>query len=127
MGSLMPHTKNKSRSTTQFKPNQFVNINIEEGVRQVIKAASFDIDKFDESLNALFMDGYKLSLRYDEKNDCFAAWLIGAPGGENEGYTLAGRGSTPSKAVKQVLYIHIVMLEKVWVEGGDMVRGQIDD
>jgi hypothetical protein len=123
----MTHSTKRKASPPPFKPNQFVNVTITAIEQAAIKAANFDLPTMDESLNALFSDGYKLSLRYDERNDCFCAWLIGAVGSANVGLTLTGRGSTVSKSIKQLLYIHHVMLEKDWLEGGDIQRGVLDD
>ena len=68
----------------------------------------------DDLLLKLAQGGYRIAVRFDEKNDAYASWFN--PVGEehpNAGLTLSGRGSTPLKAVKQALYIH-ALFEGDW-------------
>src|SRR5690242_14257100 len=124
----MPHTNKKpSRVPPPFKPAEFVNIQLSKEQQAEIRANAWSLDAFDNALNNLLGAGYKVTFRYDERNDCFAAWLVAPNGSENEGYILAGRGSTPHKAIKQACYIHFAILEGVW--GADMGRekNELDD
>lgn len=123
----MPHSNRPKAPVPGFKPATFVNIDLDDDVAQKLKSAPWGLTELDATLNKLLADRYKLTVRYDERNDCFAAWIVSPDAGANRGYILAGRGSTPSKAVKQVCYIHFVLLEGDWVEGGAMPRKPLDD
>jgi len=58
---------------------------------------------------------YDLKVRYDVRNDCFAASLYcGVSGHRHAGYALAARASDPFAAMRRVLYLHTVVLEGEW-------------
>lgn len=64
-------------------------------------------DEIDDALLKLCEEGYRVTLRYDDRSEAFACWVN--PTGEdhpNNGLTLSGRGSSPLRALKQALYIH---------------------
>lgn len=96
--------------------NAFVRVTLEETHRADIRRNPLSVEAIDDALAKLFDDGYKLSSRYDEYSQCVTAWLIAPEDtGANAGRILAGRGSTYSKALRQLLYIHFVMAEdQVW-------------
>lgn len=124
----MPHTNKRPPAVPPpFKPAEFVNVQLDQAQRDSIKANVWTIDSLDNALNDLLADGYKITLRYDERNDCFAAWLIAPTKSENSGYILSGRGSTPHKALKQAAYIHYAVLEKMWGADHGQDRSLIDD
>lgn len=107
---------------------RFVNIELDKRQQQEVKAQPWSLDAFENAMLNAFEAGYKLSIRRDERNKCYAAWLIPPEQGhENSGYILAGRGSTPSKAVKQLIYIHDAVLEGVWGVDQGYDRSLIDD
>lgn len=110
-----------------FKPAQFVNINLEQGQKDELKASEWTNLEFDSAMNALLSDGYSLKLKYDTRNDCFSAWLLAAPNSKNDGWILSGRGSTPSKAIKQACYIHFKVLETEWAADQGQRYETIDD
>lgn len=125
----MPHTNRKPPPPhpSTFSQMTFVNLTLSADDVANIKAANWGEGEFDLALHRLCMDGYKMTLRYDERNDCFAAWLIAPDKSANKGLILAGRGSTPHKAVKQLCFIHYKLLEGDWTEGGDRPTNAIDD
>lgn len=110
-----------------FKPAQFVNVNLEDKQREELKAIQWTHEQFDSAFNALCNDGYSLKLRYDARNDCFSAWLLAPDGHKNSGRILSGRGSTPMKAVKQLVFIHFKILEGEWGVDQGQVGTPIDD
>lgn len=110
-----------------FKPAEFVNISLEPKQRDELKASIWGVDEFESAFAALCVDGYSLKLRYDERNDCFSAWLLPRDGSKNSGWILSGRGSTAMRAVKQVCYIHFKLLEGDWTEGQARNNEPLDD
>jgi hypothetical protein len=127
---LLPMPRNKKSSpagNASFESAQFVNINLTKDVLQTIKSQSFTLEALEAGAAELMGDGYKLSLRFDVRNDCYAAWLIAPNSGVNKGYILSGRGSTPVKAFKQLFYIHFVLLERNWVDDQGQRFDVLDD
>jgi hypothetical protein len=110
-----------------FKPSQFVNVTLESAQRDTLKAANFGADEFESAFAALCADGYSLKLRYDDRNDCFSAWLLPAAHSKHDGMILSGRGSTPMKAIKQLCFIHFKMLEGDWGANQGISHDPIDD
>lgn len=128
----MPHTGKAKRpvpgqTTPGFKPAQFVNVNLTRDQLETLKATDWTIDKCDSLIHALLFDGFKLTLRYDQRNSCFAAWLVPPDGHKWAGSILSGRGSTPNKAIKQLMYIHHVVLESRWDTIQDQSALELDD
>lgn len=126
----MVHSTRKPKPVpgkAEFTPAQFVNVNLEPAQRDALKAADWGIDQFESAFAALCADGYSLKLRYDERNDCFSAWLLPAPHSKHDGMILSGRGSTPMKAIKQLCYIHFKVLEGDWGANQGVNREPIDD
>ena len=85
--------------------NPFVQYELSTEQQVACKAASISMDDMSSYLQRYMEAGYKLSVRYDERTEAIAAWLI-APdeGDQNAGLILSGRGSSAMKAVKQLLW-----------------------
>ena len=124
----MPHTNRKSNvPPPPFKAAEFVNVTLGDAERAAIKAVEYLTEAFDTSLSTLIGDGYKVSLRFDERNDSYACWLIAPDRSQNKGLILSGRGSTALKAIRQALYIHYTILSGVWTGHEVQQRDVIDD
>ncbi len=123
----MPHTNRKPKAPPAFAPAKFVNITLSKEQLSAVKAESWDMSMTDNVLNKLLSDGYKVTMRYDDRNDCFACWLIPSAGSENAGYILAGRGSTPSKAIKQLAFLHFKVFDEVWGSEDQSHVSELDD
>lgn len=117
-----------SRPATRFNGNQFINYELNKAQTAELKAQPNDANKLFASLEGLINDGYKLTVKYDERNECFASFLF-APddGGANSGFILTGRGSSCVKAVKQLLYKHFVCLPNGWSEFAERPTGMVID
>lgn len=128
----MPHTnKNGAKTPGQlspgFKPSNFININLTGEQIAENKAWRLSIEEMDNLMHALCFDGFKFTMRFDKFNDCFACWLVPPDGHRWSGRILAGRGSTPTKALKQLLYVHYKALETDWDTVQDQVALVLDD
>lgn len=127
----MPHTnRNKltpGKTSSGFKPAQFVNINLAPDQIATIKASGWDTHRLDTSLDALLSDGFKCTVRFDNRNQCYAAWLVPPDGHKWAGLILSGRGSTPTKAMKQLLFIHYIVLDRNWDTVQEQSYTEIDD
>lgn len=127
----MPHSNRRSQAkgsvSPGFKPANFININLTKEQVAIVKATPWDIDKFDVSCEGLMHDGFKLTVRYDQRNDCYSAWLVPSDDHKFAGNILSGRGSTPMKAIKQLMYIHFNALERNWDIEQNQSQLEIDD
>jgi|WetSurMetagenome_2_1015567.scaffolds.fasta_scaffold195024_2 hypothetical protein len=65
------------------------------------------------AVGAAVADGYKLSVSYDQRNNCFQAALTGMLGAaENVGFTMVGRAGTPDKAIAVVMFKHFELAQQ---------------
>jgi hypothetical protein len=75
-------------------------------------------DLFDGLLKFL-EEGYSVKFRYDDHNQCHQASATGvALDHDYCGWHLVGRGSSPEKALKQLLYLHYHVWKRNWPLGG---------
>lgn len=123
----MPHTNRKSRVPPPYKPASFLNIPLTDEDKAAIKATPIHVEGLDTSLESMLRDGYKISLKLDTYNDCYACYVLSPekPGQDNQ--ILTGRGTTPLKAVRQALYIHRIILAGDWPAVRDIQMPVIDD
>lgn len=69
----------------------------------------------DGLLKQLVDGGHTISLKPDGQNGGYAAYCVPTPTNKaHEGMALAGRGSTPIKALRQLCYKQFVLLKGIW-------------
>lgn len=114
---------------TSFEPAEFINVPLSAEQKAELRAWLPDFGEIDDALLKTCESGYKITLRFDDRNECFACWLSPVdPGNANTGLILSGRGSTPLKAVKQALYIHNRLFEGDWAGNyKDYREAELDD
>jgi len=123
-------TKRKAKAGTgMFRKAEFINLELTEDQRKQLKSQPLDLEDADDALLKLNEAGYGLKLKWDEYSEAFAAFLqTDDEESENYGFILTGRGSTPLKALKQLLYKHFVMTEGEWWRFAKKpTRDEIDD
>jgi len=125
-GDLGPEA-NPNKMLTERK-TQFVRGELDRVQAAECKSWVGDGDDLLGYLDTVVMSGYKLSIRWDGYSESYAAWLI-APDKDstNAGLILPGRGSTPSKSVRQVLFKHIMMFDGVWPKQDSKQDFDLDD
>lgn len=100
--------KSSSKSSKpSFSQSEFINFPLSVEQKKEIKAWLLSFDDLDDLVLKLCEENYRVTLRWDDRSEAFAAWIN--PIGDdhkNNGLTLSGRGSTPLKALRQALYIH---------------------
>lgn len=94
----------------------FVNYELNTEERARCKEWIEDANGLDLYALAACNDGYRFSLKYDERSRAFACFMSATTGAsaDNSGLMLTGRGSTPFKALRQCLYKHLVVFDKQW-------------
>jgi len=116
MSSKVSSNAATNKSTRKpFVQSEFVDYDLSAEDKALCKAQILDVEQFDALLVRLIEGGYKLSVKWDTYTKCNASFLISDdPLNENFGLILTGRGSTPLKAIKQVLYKHFQCLGGDW-------------
>lgn len=102
---------------------EFVNYSLSSEQKKFLKAQQIDYEN--ELLRVIERD-MKVTLSYDNFNECFACFLVPVGENPNKGLILSGRGSTPLKAFKQALYIDS-LFEGVWAAARPPRREELDD
>lgn len=115
--------------TERFNNSKFVQRELSREEAATLKSHPDDEAAALDTLAALLDKGYKLSMRRDERTNAYACWLIGGPGdAPNPDCILPGRGSTPYKALKQVLFKHFEILDEMWSQALERTSlEEIDD
>jgi hypothetical protein len=111
-------TRSKAKSPApSFGNAKFINYSLSNEQKAEIKSTEWTLDDFDNALTRLSEAMYKITFAYDDYAECYSAHLV-PKGSEhvNAGYILAGRGSTPHKALKQAVYMHYFIFEENWSE-----------
>lgn len=103
----------------------WVNYTLSADQKADLKSQTFD---FDNALLRLTEEGMKVTIAYDDFNECYSCYLIPkSPDHANAGCILSGRGSTPIKAVKQAAYIHWNIFDGDWSDARQSRREELDD
>lgn len=106
---------NKKKSSNKTYDVSFVNYTMTKEDKARCKVWLLTLDDMDSAAIKLAEEGYKFSLKWDAYSEAFAAFLSTTEEKTgNVGYLLAGRGSTPLKALKQAMFIHWVVFEGNW-------------
>lgn len=99
----------------RFNDITFVNWSLNAEQKAACKGWNLSMEDFDSCYAKLIEEGYKVTVSYDNFRGCYTASIVPTKDGRyNQGYILTGKGSTPMKAVKQVLYIHFHVMNGEW-------------
>lgn len=91
-------------------------LNVELSVEQTAEFKAFrkEVDAINSVLTEMLEDGYKLTCRYDDYNECYACFAFAPDEHDNAGYILTGRGGSGLSAVAELLYKHSEVLGRNW-------------
>jgi len=109
--------KKPKSNDSGFVPAKFVNYALSKEQKDELKNTALTLEYADDILTKFAEANYKITFSYDDFGDCYAAHVV--PKGsehKNAGYILAGRGSTPLKALKQAAYMHWQIFDEDWSE-----------
>lgn len=98
-----------------FEQFTFLNVELSKEQKDKLKALPFWNDEWDKQLGTVTQAGFQISMKVDSFNHCFAVYMqIRLRSHPCYGFILSGRGSTQTKALRQLLYKHFVVLEENW-------------
>lgn len=108
-----------SERSKEFRPYtsafKFVPDRLTVGIKDAIKAWEVTAEELDKALLTLFDQGYKVTGKYDEYSRAYAWFLMHTSlEHENSLMILTGRGSTPFKALRQLIFIHYKVWNETW-------------
>ena len=128
MATRKPVAK-KGYGKSSWTKSEFIDPGLDADQKALLKAAKFDAQTADDSLSRVMDQDYKITVKWDDKGNAYAAWLIPLTDDhENAGSILAGRGSSPLKAIKQVLYKHHTFFGAGFWGGGGLAKSEeLDD
>lgn len=122
--------KEARKGAQSAKPNPFVQLEPDTAQLAEIKAWEPDMHDMDSSMLRYIEAGYKLSFKWDTWSESHAAWLIAPEESDdgNAGMILSGRGSTPFKALRQIMWKLAFIKGRAWREWADnSMKTAIDD
>jgi len=93
---------------------EFINLELDADQRSEFKAFRVDVESINDALSEMVEDGYKITVRYDDRNECHAAFAFAPDGHDNAGYILTGRAGTGLYAVAELLFKHAVVMGRNW-------------
>lgn len=101
--------------TPRFNDVKFINWSLNDEEKAACKAWVLTVEDFDNALTSLLQSGYKITQSFDENRSVYTGSIIPTQNAKsNQGFILAGKGSTPLKAIKQALYIHFHIMGEEW-------------
>lgn len=114
------------RREIEFKG--FIQCELTDKQKQTLKAQEMSLQEIEDTLVKLIQEGYKVSYSWDNYNHCYQAFLSTSDQeSEHLGWILAGRGSLPSKSLKQLFYKHYAILKEQWSSAMGLTRDELDD
>jgi len=118
----------KPSTVERFSDVRFVQYELNEVESKQCKSWSLDAAETWDAMLPLLDEGYAFTVKYEGQNNCYACFvaLRGVENHPNSGLILTGRGSTPSKAVKQALFKHNA-IDASWVQFGERRATVLDD
>lgn len=128
--SREPKNKPVTKPTQpRFNDVQFVNWSLSPEEKVLCKAWLLSLEDYENALLATIEAGYKITISFDSFRSCFTASIVPTKEAKsNQGYILTGKGSTPLKAGKQVMFIHYQIMAEEWASYSTMGKSEeLDD
>lgn len=111
-------TKKTTNKSPQLPLRGFLNINLTEEDKAIIKSTKYDTSDWVVDLDKWIDNGFKFTFSSDDYNHCFQV-IAARQDKEHEdaGILLVGRGSTAIKSFKQWIYIQTRLIgESSWTD-----------
>src|SRR3970282_2723423 len=113
--SWTANSEDKKFPDTKWRKSVFVPDVLRKEHYEHLKGLPLNLEEMFLSLSKLFSDGYQVTMRWDAYNSCHAVWLSTRDeDSTNYGLILSGRGSTPVKALRQLLFLHFEVWSGEW-------------
>lgn len=106
----------KNKAKAQAAEGGFIECELDSEERLACRLWIDTAEQLLEMLQQLADDKYTLKVSWEPKNECYAAYISGhwMQNKPDARWTLSGRGSTASNAIRQALYKHYAILQGDW-------------
>jgi len=108
----------KKIAEAQGKPSSdlvWIDPTLSKEQKQHLKESELTVDALDNVMAEVADEGVRISVHLDERDGCYVCRFWPSKDDTvRAGMVLVGRGSTPTKAVKQAYYKHDVVLAQNW-------------
>jgi len=115
------------RSRRQTTDSEFVNLELSAADKLSVREYAAGLDDLDAALQAVYADGTKVTTKWDDRNNCFAAFAFPPEDSDNAGLILTGRGAGVTRALRQLAYKHNVVLQGDWAQYHNRPQGGDED
>lgn len=111
-------TNRKAKAKVMNADGGFIECELDEEERGLCRQWITSGEQLLEIMQQLCDDKFTLKVGYEPRNDCYAAYISGhwVQNKPDAKWTLSGRGSTASNAIRQALYKHYEILKGDWSE-----------
>jgi len=107
--------ENTKPHAEKFGNVTWVNYDLSKDEQAALKLLPFWSDEWDSYLLRACDEGYRFTIKYDGFSKAYACYMSNPLNSHpNFGLMLTGRGSVPTKALRQVLYKHVVISKENW-------------
>jgi len=105
----------QSNGRSAWQPAEFVNVNLTDSENEQKRVWCPDYTELFNLLNEEIENGYKFTVKWDERGACCSCFMQHTDDEhENGGLILSARASTPSGAIRDVLFSSRVILGGNW-------------
>jgi len=106
---------NRSAQAAPGSWQGWVNVALPDGAKKQWFEWSKDPAHFFDAFAAMCFDGYKLTIKWEERSSAYSAFCTPADGGHRDaGWGLSERAGDPFTALNRLVYIHAVILGGDW-------------
>lgn len=128
LGSHGNDRPTKPTKTARFNDVRFVNYQLPKEVKEALKEKPFSPEQFLDALMDMNDAGYSVKFKYNSFQSCYECYVQQTdPKHANADMILPGRGSSPSKALKQACFIHYEVTQGHWEGFLEHKPDEIDD
>jgi hypothetical protein len=111
------YSKKSTKSAPRFNDTKFIQYELSKEEKATCKSWVTTLEELDTLYLRFCESGYSMSAKWDDYSASFAAFgQTRDQKHANYGYMLTGRGSTPLKAMKQMLFKHYMIFDEMWAE-----------
>lgn len=116
------------RNRTQGQTDsEFVQLELSVEEKKQLRASYDTMEGLDEALQDFLEQETKITIKWEERNRCYVAFAFPAQGSENDGYILTGRGGSVTRALRELAYKDLVMLQHDWASYHNRARAGGED
>jgi hypothetical protein len=107
--------------------SEFINYELTKAEKGELKGYCMDPIDLDAELEGVINYGAKITVKYDERNNCYVAFGFVGDDHEAAGHILTGRGGSVSRSLRQLAFKHHHVLGGDWLSYHNLPAGDSED